>query len=327
MSQLRLTRRTLLVAGGAVCLPKVSLISRSMAATAEDTKASLSDDVERQLVSIMSRAGDLGASVPVAAGDRDLESISADLADLMVQLLSSPEDQPELREGLLTEAGLLLSQVNRAKREDALGAVVVAAPSFADLASEYKGLFTSAKVSSEKVAHLERAARTILRPQSQQIYRLVEKETNIPWYVVASLHYRESSLNFLGHLHNGDPLRLKTVQEPRYRPKGVWPPNPWEPTVAFVLSAKDALDKIPRPTKWTVERMLYVFEGYNGWGYRSHPGYSSPYLWNFTQYYAGGGFPKDHVWSDTYRSKQAGLASMIVTLARLAPNELALSFE
>ena len=141
--------------------------------------------------------------------------------------------------------------------------------------------------------------------------------------------HRHVSFHFMGHLHNGDFLKARTVQVPRNQPNppAVWPPQPWDAEKAWKISAENALHPFRNVPSWSVERMLYVFEGYNGWGYRDHPGFVTPYLWNYTKFYAGGGYPCDHCWSATYMSKQAGLVSIIKAIADAAPSEAKLTFE
>jgi lysozyme family protein len=49
-------------------------------------------------------------------------------------------------------------------------------------------------------------------------YRAVEEITGVPAAVVAVIHEREGAGNFTTHLHNGDPLRERTVHVPAGRP-------------------------------------------------------------------------------------------------------------
>lgn len=90
----------------------------------------------------------------------------------------------------------------------------------------------------------------------------------------------EGDCDFKTHLHNGDPLSARTVQEPTNRPKTGAPPFSWE------FSAEDALyfDKLDVWTDWSVPGMLYKMEGFNGYAYHSL-GINSPYLWSFSNHY------------------------------------------
>jgi lysozyme family protein len=106
----------------------------------------------------------------------------------------------------------------------------------------------------------------------------------VPWYVVALIH-KESDFKFNVVLHNGeDPLTRKTVNIPAGR--GPFPT--WEE------SALDAImyDGIDRVKEWTVPRVLYELEKFNGFGYR-RIGVPSPYLWSCTSHYSKGRWEKN----------------------------------
>jgi len=117
-------------------------------------------------------------------------------------------------------------------------------------------------------------------------YQKVSEQTGIPYYAIAAIHSRESSLNFTRHLHNGDSLEHRTVHVPAGRPKTGEPPFTWEE------SAADALQQIEIEDKahvWSITNMLFQLESYNGWGYRKH-GIFTPYLWAATNHYSKGKF-------------------------------------
>ena len=52
-------------------------------------------------------------------------------------------------------------------------------------------------------------------------------KNNMPWWMVAVIHYREADLDFTGNLANGDPLTHRTVNEPVGRPLTGNPPFTW----------------------------------------------------------------------------------------------------
>jgi lysozyme family protein len=39
----------------------------------------------------------------------------------------------------------------------------------------------------------------------------------VPWYVIAVIHNMECGLDFTEHLHNGDPLACRTINDPPKR--------------------------------------------------------------------------------------------------------------
>ena len=136
----------------------------------------------------------------------------------------------------------------------------------------------------------------------------------VPWHVVGILHMMESSCNFHEHLHNGDPLTARTVQNPAGRPKHGNPPFTFEQSAADAL----AIDGLTTWKDWSVSGTLFIFERYNGFGYRPH-GINSPYLWSFSNQYSKGKFTKDNVFDPGVPSGQAGTA---VILKRMAARKL-----
>ena len=119
----------------------------------------------------------------------------------------------------------------------------------------------------------------------------------------------ECSFNFRAHLHNGDPLKSKTVQVPKNRPA------PWNPPSDWVSSAKDSLayEKFVDLEDWSLPRMLFRWEAYNGFRSRAN-GINTPYLWSFSNHYTRGKFVADNVWDANAVSKQCGAAVMLKAL-------------
>jgi lysozyme family protein len=60
--------------------------------------------------------------------------------------------------------------------------------------------------------------------------------------------------------------------------------------------------------------VLYVLEGYNGFGYRSK-GIRSPYLWSFSNLYEKGKYVADHQFDPNAVSKQVGSAVLLKLLS------------
>ncbi|WP_210183351.1 peptidoglycan-binding protein [Methylobrevis pamukkalensis] len=142
-----------------------------------------------------------------------------------------------------------------------------------------------------------------MSPVNWARYQKIETGIGVPAYVVGIIHSLEASLNFKGHLHNGDPLTARTKQVPAGRPKPGTPPFDWEESAIDALTLK----KLDQWTDWSVAGIAYVLESYNGWGYRKHHSHvKSPYLWSFTTVYASGKYVADGTWSDTAVSKQCG---------------------
>lgn len=178
------------------------------------------------------------------------------------------------------------------------------------LRTEYRELFDTCAVRPQKTADVDRLLDRIVQQRAN--YDEVERRIEVPWFVVGAIHCMESTLNFNRHLHNGDPLTARTVQEPPGRPREGNPPFTW------LESALDALrlHKLHQWSDWTVPGMLFQLESYNGWGYRRHhPEVLTPYLWSFSNHYESGKYVKDGVFSPTAKSSQAGAAVLIRRLA------------
>jgi lysozyme family protein len=147
----------------------------------------------------------------------------------------------------------------------------------------------------------------IADPTRRKAYEQVFEETCVPWYVVAIIHGMECSFDMNSHLHNGDSIKAKTKQVPANRP------NPWLPPSDWVSSAVDALkyDKLHEQADWSLPRILYRWEGYNGWRSRLLHKINTPYLWSFSNHYTKGKFVADNVWDANAVSKQCGAAVML----------------
>lgn len=186
------------------------------------------------------------------------------------------------------------------------------------LRREYENLFNSCAIRAERVRDVERTVSALL--QDQDRYARVGVELGVPWCVVAVIHCMEASRDFTRHLHNGDPLRARTVHVPAGRPRTGNPPFSWEESAQDALTLRGMTAK----TDWSLAGTLHQIEGYNGWGYRLyHPHVLSPYLWCFSGHYTSGKYVGDGTWSDTAVSKQCGAAVLLRRLAEMEQIEFA----
>lgn len=187
----------------------------------------------------------------------------------------------------------------------------------------YSRMWASAAILPSRLPDIQRAARLILSNKDR--YEKVEKALGVPWYLVGCLHLREAGCNFKCHLHNGDPLTGKTFHVPAGRPSGN-PPFTWEYSAADALKLR-GLDKI---TDWSIERVGYEAEGYNGWGY-AFKHRLSPYDFSGMddpdrpgwQEAATGKYIRDHVFDGSVIDKQPGVMSVLKVMATLDPTILA----
>jgi len=204
-------------------------------------------------------------------------------------------------------AGLLAAYAANARPIRAEDAEEAARPSFEALKAEYEALWESCRIRPERADSVAWHRAKLLQNKSR--YQQVSAQTGTPWAFVGIVHALEASFNFQGHLHNGDPLRARTVNVPANRPPRWNPPNDW------LSSAVDAItfEGFAGQSDWSLARMLYRFETYNGFSYRTK-GINSPYLWSFSNHYSKGKFVRDHVYDPNAVSAQCGAAVMLKAL-------------
>jgi lysozyme family protein len=194
----------------------------------------------------------------------------------------------------------------RARKRGALEAApgFLTSTQFADLKDEYQSCFDRCEMRPEFAGNIAYYVKRLR--QGQPNYELVQSEIGVPWVFVGIIHGMECGFNFAGHLHNGDKLTARTVQVPKGCPKDGEPPFTW------LQSALDALrlKKLDRVTDWSVPHILYLLEGYNGFGYRRR-GVPTPYLWSFSNIYEKGKFVQDGKYDPEAVSKQCGAALML----------------
>jgi lysozyme family protein len=182
-------------------------------------------------------------------------------------------------------------------------------PTFPELKDEYSNLWAEMAIRRDKLPEVDSIVQRIVG--HKETYRAVEQLTKVPWFVIAIIHNLEAGGDFTRHLHNGDPLTARTVQVPAGRPTTGNPPFTWKESAADALS----YDGLTRVTDWSAEHLAYVFENFNGWGYRLyHPHVKSPYLWSYSNHYTRGKYVGDGQWSETAVSRQCGA---MVLLKRL----------
>lgn len=141
-------------------------------------------------------------------------------------------------------------------------------------------------------------------------YEQVSKATGVPWDVIGVIHYRESSLDFLGVLHNGQKI-IGTGKKTTLVPKGRGPFNSWEESAIDALM--NAGPKIGLNKDWSVAGTLEALERYNGLGYRKK-GLPSPYLWAGTDQYVKGKYVADGKYDPNHVDQQLGCAAILMKL-------------
>lgn len=145
---------------------------------------------------------------------------------------------------------------------------------------------------------------------AEQRYRAVQASTGVPWYFIGALHMRESSCNFAGVLHNGDRI-IGTGGLTTRVPAGRGPFATWEESAIDALKLKD----MHRVQSWSVARMLYQAEVFNGLGYTGK-GINSPYVWAGTNQEQLGKYVADHKFDPKADDTQLGVAAVLIRLAQ-----------
>lgn len=179
----------------------------------------------------------------------------------------------------------------------------------------YRALWERARVRQDRQSEVARVASKIGGSPHWNIYLRISGATGVPAEMIGPIHNRESSLNFNTHLHNGDPLTARTRHVPANRPAAGNPPFTFdESAIDALMMAPHSLHKVK---DWTLERILYETERYNGWGYLGKG--NSPYLWAATDQYHGGKYVADGVYDANAWDRQLGCVALLKQMAANNP--------
>lgn len=203
-------------------------------------------------------------------------------------------------------------------RTDPFGAVVSTSHVYSEIKDEYAALFSCCVVADrhDEIAELARRIAANRARYQTFVQALGERSgASVPWHFVALVHAMECSGDvgrFRAHLHNGDPLTGPTLHDPPGRPRPVGGPFTWEESAADALAVEHLLHE----RDWSLPRMLFRLEAYNGMGARSM-GHATPYLWSYSNHYRKGKFVRDHVYDPAAVSGQPGAASILRRLTAM----------
>jgi len=167
--------------------------------------------------------------------------------------------------------------------------------------------FPPVKLDAHRVAEIKKVCESFYK--NQERYRIVSNACGVPEKLIFALHYRESSLNFNGVLHNGEQI-LGTGKKTSLVPKGRGPFSTWEKAAVDALMLKESIF----PKVWDFNSILEFAERFNGLGYRKR-GELSPYVWAGTEKHdETGKYVADGKYSSTAIEKQLGVASILIGL-------------
>lgn len=156
------------------------------------------------------------------------------------------------------------------------------------------------------------AAAKIIANRSR--YEVVAKATGVPWDVIGVIHYRESSNDFRGVLHNGQKI-IGTGKKTTLVPKGRGPFSTWEEAAIDALA--NCHPYLAKNKDWSIGTTLDKLEAYNGLGYRNK-GLPSPYLWAGTDQYHKGKYVADGKFDPNHVDQQLGVAPILMKLREAA---------
>ena len=290
-------RRRFLASAGALLAAPAMAGMPIPGALAQQTGQAAPLNPYRELGAIAAEAERLGLSVPRLSagveGGTDFDKLMPAIVDFMDNIKASAKASavsPADLEALLDRTSALLQQLNRAERSPAdrhpmsgAGAATAARPQFGDIA---KVIWSSSTIvrsaSSTQPTSSGASASSPIRTIASSTTGFPKRPAH-PRYFIGIIHAMEASFDFRTHLHNGDPLKAKTVQVPSGRPP-VWnPPNDWASSALDAITLADFADQ----PDWSLARTLYNWEGYNGWRSRAR-GINTPYLWSFSNHYGKG---------------------------------------
>lgn len=145
---------------------------------------------------------------------------------------------------------------------------------------------------------------------AKERYQTVEAKTDVPWFIIAVIHERESSQSWLASLAQGDPWNRPSIHVPR----GRGPFTSWE--AAAVDALVNCAPYAARNKDWTSGGALTELEEYNGLGYAAH-GVPSPYIWASTDQYLRGKYISDGHFDPNAVDHQLGCAALLKSMALL----------
>ncbi len=180
---------------------------------------------------------------------------------------------------------------------------------FQSLKGELANLWATCVIAPEKKAKLRARAHQLLN--GLDIYKEIQRLTGVPIVVIAAIHEREGAGSFTTYLGNGQALNRRTTIVPIGR----------GPFNSFVDGAVDALvlEGYTTLAPWTIEKALWAFEKFNGFGYRFKH-LNSPYVWGATNHQQVGKYVADNVFDPNVWDTQIGAAAMMKALVEEDPS-------
>ncbi len=181
---------------------------------------------------------------------------------------------------------------------------------FEDLHDEYAQSWADVQINPQAAGRVNAAAKLILAGKAQ--YIAAGTPRGVPWWVVGVWHWRESTCDFDGVLHNGEKI-IGTGRKTKLVPAGRGPFDSWPEAANDALLIKGLN---PGSPVWTAAMFQFQSERFNGFGYRMR-GLPSAYLYAGTNLYRGGKFVDDGVFDRSVWDKQLGVVAIVKRLMEL----------
>ncbi len=182
---------------------------------------------------------------------------------------------------------------------------------------KYLDNWASLEIRENRFKDAREYARKLLSHKA--IYLVIEDRTGVPWWFVGLCHYRECGFGLNKYLGNGQPLNKVTTEQPPGR-------GPFLDPDAFADGAADALcyQRLDTNKDWSIAKVLYLLEAYNGFGYRQY-GVNSPYLYGGSTAYGppeskAGKYTRDKHFDPNAVDTQLGAAVILKALLQLDPS-------
>ncbi len=155
-------------------------------------------------------------------------------------------------------------------------------------------------------------AKRLVSPAAKARYQAVSRDTGVPWPVIAVIHERECSQDWMRSLAQGDRWDRVSI----HVPAGRGPFRSWEDAAIDALN--NCAPYAGRNKDWSIGALLTKLEEYNGLGYAAR-GVSSPYLWAGTDQYRSGKYVRDGVYDPNVIDGQAGCAGLLMAMKAIDP--------
>ena len=180
-------------------------------------------------------------------------------------------------------------------------------PTFDAMKAGYRNLWNAMCVSDSRRSAIDAVAMRI-NNSKQRYQQVAAKFPGMPWYIIGMWHYRESNNDFRGVLHNGEHI-IGTGRKTKLVPPGRGPFSTWEEAAIDALRIKN----LQNVREWTVERIGYESERFNGFGYMKF-GINSPYVWSGSNLYSVGKYVADGRYDADHVDKQLGVMPIMLRI-------------